>query len=167
MIVYLCNSNDISVCKTGYYINRSTCQSCISHISGSGGEKITDGSTNTCARVTQSPDGVSVQYTLSLNSVCGDKNQIKIQVTMEIQSDCADLINMISVEETSKCGNAYKNSMSVKKCKVTGSAVEQEKRVCGLECKSADSANQCLIHLHSVFNKNIGDVDVCEINMNP
>ena len=70
--------------------------------------------TDNCTAVPQSLDGVFVQYEFSVNSACGNGNDVTVRVTVDQDTDCNDLASALSVKEAD--GNCSRNSMKMNRC---------------------------------------------------
>ena len=108
---------------------------------------LVDDATDHCTAVPQSLDGVSVQYELSVNSACGNGNDVIVHVTVEQDTDCNDLVSALSVKESDD--NCSKNSVKMNRCSLIDSEVNSGKKVCRLRCKCAESADSCLLQIYS------------------
>ena len=149
--------SNVSVCVGGYIHNGSTCVSCLKPIPGRGSEKLVDGNTSMCLTLQQSQDGIYIQTSLLVNDGCRNGPNINLNVTVNIDTGCVELLRLILIEKpTSTCSK-------VVKCQEISSVVEEGHRVCGIGCQCADSAHQCLIHL---INEIDYDVEICEIVVN-
>ena len=67
------------------------CVLCVSLVSGNGGNVLVDGATEECTAVPVWPDGVSTQYELSINSTCGNGNDVIVLVTIDQEDDCKEM----------------------------------------------------------------------------
>ena len=114
--------------------------------------------------VPQSLDGVSVQYTLSVNSACGNGNDVIVQVTMDLETDCHDLVSALSMKESDD--NCGKNSVKMNRCSLIDSEVNSGKKMCRLRCKCAYSSDSCLLQIYSRgLVQNHPDIKICEIEI--
>ena len=125
---------------------------------------LVDDTTDHCTAVPQSLDGVSIQYELSVNSACGNGNDVIVHVTVEQDTDCNDLVSALSVKESDD--NCSKNSVNMKRCSLITSGVESDKKVCRLRCKCADSTDSCLLQIYSRgLVPNPPEIKICEIKI--
>ena len=114
--------------------------------------KSVDGERGTCIRLEQPQERAQIQATLLVNNGCRNSPNINLNVTVNEQTQCNELLSMIFIEKpTATCSKAVK-------CEVISSVIEEGNRVCGIVCPCTDSANQCLIHLINEIN-----VEICEI----
>ena len=86
-----------------------------------------DDITNHCIEVSQSLDGVSIQYELSVKSACGNGNDVAVRVTMDLDADCNDLVSALSMTEADD--NCSRNSIKMNRCSLIDSEVNSGKKV--------------------------------------
>ena len=144
----------LSVYLKGYCEIGTTCQPCLSFISGSGGEVLIDRDTNTCAAVpVPKIEGAVPRYQLSIIS------NINLMVTMETSASCADLRSVLFTEKPRSGCSDVNNHFSV--CDVTNEIQSGEQKQCTMKCKCAESTNQCVLHIVSGLIRKA--VNICEI----
>ena len=136
---------------------------CLRLVSGDKGEVLLDGAIDNCAALPQSMEGLSVQYELSVNSACGDGNDVTIHVTVDTYTDCNNLVSALSVKESDD--DCSRSSMKMKRCSLIES-FKSDTRVCRLRCKCADSADSCLLQIYSRgWIPNPDEIKICEIEV--
>ena len=119
---------------------------------------------NNCIAVPQSLEGFSIQYELFVNSACGNGNDVIVHVTMDLETDCHDLVSALSMKESDD--NCSKNSMKMNRCSLIDSEVNSGKKVCRLRCKCADSSDSCLLQIYSRgLVPNPPEIKICEIDI--
>ena len=144
-----------SVCRKGYITDGATCVSCLSPISGHGGDQLVDGSMSTCLIPKQPQDGFNIQTSLLVKEGCRSNSNIILKIMVKEQTQCSEVLRVILIEKpTTTC-------FRLQKCEEISSITEEGNRVCGIGCQCADSAHQCLIHLVNEINS--ADVEICEI----
>ena len=137
---------------------------CVTSISGNGAGMLVDDTTNHCTAVSQSLDGVSTQYELSVNSTCGNGKDVTVGVMVEQDTDYSDMVSALSVKESD--ANCSRNRVIVKRCSLITWGVESDKKVCRLRCKCADSAESCLLQIYSRgLVSNPPEIKICEIKI--
>ena len=128
------------------------------------GGALVDGSRDQCVTVPQSPDSVSIQYELSVNSQCGNGRDVIVKVTMDLNAACSDLVSSLSVKEAED--NYSRHSAKMKRCSLMDSIVDSDKTACRLRCKCADSADSCLLQIYSRgLVPNPPEIKICEIQI--
>ena len=138
--------------------------SCVTSISGNEAGMLINDATDHCTAVPQSLDGVSVQYQLSVNSACGNGNDVTFGVTVEQDTECHDLVSALSVKESDD--DCSRNSVNMKRCSLIDSEVDSNKKVCRLRCKCADSADSCLLQIYSRgLVPNPSEIKICKIDI--
>ena len=147
-----------SVCAFGFYEDGSTCLPCVNLISGSDGENLIDGDTNTCSSVSFGGRKAVIDHTLGVYGNCTEP-EINVRVTMEISATCDELRDAVFMDEPSS-GCNYDSSQYVA-CDVISENQSNGKRVCSLSCKCAESADQCLISI--ISGMVLTDLRICEI----
>ena len=124
---------------------------------------LVDDITHHCTAVPQSLDGLSVQYEFSVNSACGNGNDVTVRVIMDLDADCHHLVSVLSMKEDDSCS---KNSVKMNRCLLIDSEVNSGKKVCVLRCKCADSADSCLLQIYSRgLIRNPPEIKICEIKI--
>ena len=151
----------IPVCALGHFINGSRCLPCLRHVSGSGGEKLIDGNTSSCMVVPQKTYGPNLLHVLSLHGNCTTESDVTLDVTMETTATCNDLRSVLVMAKPGSECNIFGDHFNV--CDVLNTNQLGGKNVCSLECKCADSAEQCLIHVYSGLDITTPDLSICEI----
>ena len=92
-------------------------------ISGNEAGMLVDGTTDHCTPVLQSLDGLSIQYEFSVNSACGNGNDVAVHVTMDLNADCNDLVSALSMTEADD--NCSRNSIKMNRCSLIDSEVKE------------------------------------------
>ena len=95
-------------------------------ISGNESERLVDGTTDHCTKVPQSTDGVIVQYELYVNSTCGNGNDVTVRLTLDQDTDCYDLVSVLSMRELDN--ECSRNSMKMKRCSLMESDVDSGRK---------------------------------------
>ena len=122
-----------------------------------------DNTTDHCTAVPQPPDGVFIQYELSVNSACGNGNDVTVRVTVDQDTDCKDLMSALSMKESDNCS---RKSMKMKRCSLIDPDIDSEKKVCRLRCRCANSADSCLLLIYSRgLIQNTPEMKICEIGI--
>ena len=132
----------ILVCNEDYYIMDWTCVSCATLISVSGGDVLTDGSTETCVD-TISPEGASKHFTLWTKKTCIQDNMVNLDVTVTSSTNCVNVVNSIFIRKYSECDTV------VTPCELTTTNLLNDHNVCTLRCVCDDKADSCEVHLFS------------------
>ena len=137
---------------------------CLNLVYGDDKEVLVDHSIDHCVFVPQSPDGLSVQYELSVNSACGNGIDVTVHVTMDQRSNCTDLVSALSVKEADD--DCSTNSIKIKRCSLIDSVVDFDRKVCRFRCKCADSGDSCLLQIYSKgLVPNPPEIKICEIEV--
>ena len=103
-----------------------------------------------------------VHYELSVNSRCGNGNDVTVKVTMDLNADCNDLVSALSVKDD----DCNRSSMKMKKCLLIHVMIDSDKKVCRSRCKCADSADFCLLQIYSRgLVPNPPEIKICEIEV--
>ena len=110
---------------------------CLRLVAGDDRGVLVDGSSDVCINIPQPPDGVSVQYELSVNSQCGNGHDVIVSLTIHQDADCHDLLSAFNIIESGN--DCSRKSMNIKKCSLIHSVTDSDKRVCRLKCKCADT----------------------------
>ena len=139
-----------SVCRKGYVDNGAGCVSCLRPIHGIGNGPLVDANTSTCLDPQQ--EGIYIQSSLLVYDGCRNEIDVNLNVTVNYQTQCKELLGMIFVEIPSMA------CLNVLRCQEINSVIKERHRICGIECQCPDSADQCLIHLINEIN-----VEICEI----
>ena len=145
----------LSVCTPGFYEEGATCLPCVKLISGSGGENLTDGDTNTYSEVPFKVKTATLQYQLMIGDNCV-KPQINLVVTIDNSTTCHDVRGSIFIEKPHSGCHARKFSA----CFIMAEK-QSGKRACSLNCNCAESADQCMIYIFSGITPK--DISICEI----
>ena len=133
-------------------------------LTGNGNPALVDGIKNHCTAVPQSVDGLSVHFELSVNGKCGNGEDVIVKVTMDLESDCNDLVSALSMKESDD--DCTKNSIKMNKCSLMDSEADSNKNVCRLRCKCVDSAHPCLLQIYSRgLIPNPPEIKICEIEI--
>ena len=131
--------------------------SCTKLISGSVGENLTDGDTNTCSPVRNK--NKKYHYQLGIHDNCV-KPEVNVAVTVDNSTTCYDVRGAILTEKpNSKCDDVTNvfHTCNV----IADNQYHEGKRFCSLRCKCAASLNQCLIHIFPGIAAK--DMSICEI----
>ena len=139
---------------------------CLRIVSGDIGEVLVDGTADNCTALPQSPDGLSVQYELSVNSACGNRNDVTVHATVDNKTDCNDLVTALSMKELKD--DCSRNSMKMNRCTmIQGLVVDTSgKKICRLRCKCAESADYCVPQIYSRgLVQNPTEIKICEIGI--
>ena len=132
--------------------------SCLNLISGSGGENLADGDTNTCSPVSFKTRKAAIDHTLGVHGNC-TQPEINVRVTIEISATCDEVRDAVFMDEPRSGCN--EDSTQYVACDVINENQSDAKRVCSMRCKCAKSVNQCLIHIISGVTPK--DLSICEI----
>ena len=140
----------------GYYNFQWTCVPCASFISVSGGDVLTDDSTETCLD-TMSSKGSFKNFSLLSMKTCMDDNIFNIEVTGTSTTECVNVQKSIFVRKFSDCDNVFIP------CKMTTTKLLNDRKVCALKCICTEAADFCELLIHSgVSGQNL---ELCEIKM--
>ena len=133
-------------------------------ITKNGNAALVDGLKDHCTAVPQSVDGLSVHFELSVNGKCGNGEDVIVEVTMDRESDCNDLVSALSMKESDD--DCTRNSVKMNRCSLINTGVEYEKKMCVLRYKCADSADFCLLQIYSRgLIPNPPEIKICEIEI--
>ena len=127
-------------------------------------EALVNGIKDQCAAVPQSVDGLSIHYEFSVNSKCGNGENVNVKVTMDRESDCNDLVSALSMKESAD--NCSRNGMNMKRCSLMKSEADSNNNVCMLRCKCTVSANPCILQIYSTgLIQNPPEIKIFEIEI--
>ena len=147
-----------------YWSHILTVGGCLTLLSGNDGAILVDGNTDNCTAPPQSPDGLSVQYELSVRRACGNGTDVTIRATVDNKTDCNTLGSVLSVKEDDD--DWSRNSIKMNRCTLIQVVIESDKKVCRLSCKCADSADSCLLQICSRgLVPNPPEIKICEIEV--
>ena len=129
-----------------------------------GNATLVDGIKDHCTAVPQSLDGLSIHFELSVNNKCGNGEDVVVKVTMDLESNCNDLVSALSMKKSDD--NCSRNSVNMKRCSLIDLQADSNKNVCRLRCKCANSAESCLLQIYSRgLIPNPPEIKICEIEI--
>ena len=158
----------LSVCGADYFKSGTTCLPCATLTSGAAGQKLLDSNTSTCV-IIKPRGGASLKFDLSVNSACGENDNINVNVTVGMETTCDDLLSVFFTKNSENQCNDDESKMRLNRCEIIQSVVadDSSKRVCSLECNCADSASSCHIQVYSYSGVALKrqKLRLCEISM--